>query len=91
MTLSPKQLDVQAKIKIDYWLDVESERCKEIDNNYAFTKKMIKMLYDQSPQYLFTDNLGRFWGCGEDGVYYPFHMEYNGQLVGYRLSKKAAN
>lgn len=88
---SPKELDSQSKILIDEWLDVDSQRCKDIDDDYALTKKMIRMLHDKEPQYLSTDQNGRLWGRGEDGYYYPFHFEHNKKLIGLRLSKKAAN
>lgn len=88
---APKELDAQSKIKIDRWVDVDSEECKELDDNYALTKKMIRMLHDKEPAYLFTDSLGRLFGKGVDGLYYPFHFESYGKLIGYRLAKKAAN
>jgi hypothetical protein len=88
---SPKELDEQSKIRIDRWIDVESTECKELDDNYALTKKMIRMLHDKEPAYLFTDTHGRLWGRGEDNSFYPFHFEYGKKLIGYRLSKKAAN
>jgi len=91
LILSPKELDTQSKIKISKWIDVESEECRALDDNYALTKKMIRMLYEKEPAYLFTDQRGYLWGMGEDGRYYPFHFEYQGKLIGYRLSKKAAN
>ncbi len=91
MIPAPKDLDAQSKIMIDEWIDVDSERCKEIDDDYLLTKKMVRLLYAKEPAYLFTDSLGRLFGKGEDGFYYPFHTEYNGKLIGYKLSKMAAN
>lgn len=88
---SPPELDKQSKIKIDRWLDVDSSECRELDNNYVFTKKIIRQLYDQEPAYLFTDQNGRLWGRGENNAYYPFHFTSFGKNIGYRLSKKAAN
>jgi hypothetical protein len=88
---SPQELDAQSKIQISRWIDIESQECREIDENYSFTKQMIRTLHDQEPQYLFTDQNGRLWGKGVDQRYYPFHMEYKGKLIGYRLSKKASN
>jgi hypothetical protein len=85
---SPKELDAQSKIRIDEWVDVESERCKEIDDDYALTKRIVKMLY---PEYLFTDTLGRLWGRGEDNLFYPYHFTYGKKQIGFRLSNKAAN
>ncbi len=89
--LTPNQLDAQSKIQVDRWVEVESDECRTLDDNYSLTKKMIHMLHDKKPAYLFTDSLGRLFGKGTDGLFYPFHFEYNGKLIGYRLSKKAAN
>ena len=90
MLPNPKELDAQSRINIDSWVDVDSELCKEIDDNYPLTKKMLKLGFKE-PAFLATDSLGRVWGKGEDQYWYPFHFEYNGKLIGYRLSKKAAN
>lgn len=87
---SPKELDAQSKIQIFKWIEFESEECKGIDDNYALTKKMIKLGF-QEPAYFFTDSLGRIFGRGIDNYFYPFHFEYKGKLIGYRLSKKAVN
>ena len=87
---TPQELDAQSKIKIDRWIDVDSEECRDKDDNYAFTKKCIKLGF-QEQAYLFTDLHGRIWGKGQDGYFYPFHFEYGKKLIGYRLSKKAAN
>lgn len=91
LILTPNQLDLQSKIVINRWLDVDSAECREIDDNYSLTKKMIKMLHETEPKYLFTDTLGRLWGKGEDGYCYPFHFNYGKELVGYRISRKASN
>jgi hypothetical protein len=91
MIPAPKDLDAQSKIMIDEWIDVDSDEVRSMDDNYALTKKMIRMLHDKEPAYLFTDSLGRLFGKGEDGFYYPFHFEYGKKLIGYRLSTKAAN
>ena len=88
--LTPHQLDLQSKIKIDKWLDIDSDEVRNLDDNYAFTKKCIKLGF-QEPAYMFTDTNGRIWGKGTDGLYYPFHFNRGKILIGYRLSKKAAN
>ncbi len=89
--LTPNQLDAQSKIQVDRWVEVESDECRTLDDNYSLTKKMIRKLYEEQPAYLFTDSLGRLFGKGVDGLYYPFHFESYGKLIGYRLAKKAAN
>jgi hypothetical protein len=83
----PKKLDAQCKIKISRWVDLHSDECKIMDDNYALTKKMYKMLFGKE---MFVDFSGRIWGGGRDG-FYPFHFEYNGALVGYKISKLASN
>ena len=86
----PKELDAQSKIKIDRWIDVDSEESRELDDDPALTKKLIRIGF-QKPEYFFTDSLGRIFGKGEYGLYYPFHFTHNGKCIGYRLSKRAAN
>lgn len=94
MLPSPKELDAQSVIKIDEWLDVSSQRCKDIDDDYALTKRMLKVGFEE-PAFLACDLDGRIFGRGENGRYYPFHFEYghgdSKKLIGYRLSSKAAN
>jgi hypothetical protein len=87
---SPQELDQQAKIIVDKWLEVESEDCRKMDQNYFLTKRIIELGF-QEPAYLMADQNGRLWGRGVDQYWYPFHFEYDGQLIGYKLSKKAAN
>jgi hypothetical protein len=88
---SPKELDAQARIHVDRWIDIESAECKELDDNYAFTKKCLKLGMEGEPAYLAIDTDGRIWGRGEDNIYHPFHFEHGHKLIGYRLCKKAAN
>lgn len=87
---SPKELDAQAVIKVDAWVDLDSERWREIDDDPSLTKKWLRLLMKE-PAYLFTDSDGRVWGKGENGVYYPYHTEHGKKLYGVRISKKAAN
>lgn len=87
---APKELDAQSKIKVDRWIDVDSEEWRELDDDPALTKRMIKLGF-QKPEYFFADTMGRIWGKGEDGRYYPFHFTSYGKNIGYRLPKKAAN
>jgi hypothetical protein len=87
---SPQELDQQAKIIVDEWLEVDSDLCRQMDDNYLLTKKIIQLGF-QEPAYLFADSNGRLWGKGVDKCWYPFHFIHNGKIIGYRLSKKAAN
>jgi hypothetical protein len=88
---SPDELDKQVTVQISRWIELYSEECRMIDDNYDFTMKLVKMLLLKEPAYLFTDSSGRIFGKGQDGTFYPFHTEYQGKLVGYKISKRAAN
>lgn len=90
MDLSPKELDEQSTIHVDRWIDVYSEECRMMDDNHKFTRHIMKVGF-QDPPFLFIDSAGRVWGKGNSPNYYPFHMEYGSQLIGFRLPKKAAN
>lgn len=87
---TPAELDAQSPITVDRWLDVDSKELQELDENPALTKKWLKLGF-QEPAYLFTDTLGRVWGKGENGKYYPFHFKSGKSLIGYRVSIRAAN
>jgi len=87
LPLSPTELDKQSLLKIDKWLDIDSEECKDKDPDYALTKDFMRILKDD----LFTDRDGRIWGLGEDGRFYPFHFNLGKKLYGFRVAKKAAN
>lgn len=90
MALSSKFLDEQSLVKIDRWVDIDSDECKVMDDDHDFTKKVQRMGF-QDPPFLFTDSDGRIWGKGEGDRFYPFHFEYGKKLIGYRISKKASN
>ncbi len=90
MNLTPKELDAQSPIKVERWVDIDSEECALMDNTPEFTKQILKLGF-QSPAFLFLDSDGRIFGDSKDGKYYPFHFEYGKQLIGYRICKKAAN
>jgi hypothetical protein len=88
--LTPAELDAQSTINIHHWVDIESEEAKNADDNRAFTKKIILIGFEE--KVLFTDMNGRIWGSSTDGThYYPLHYEDGKKLVGYRMSKTAAN
>ena len=90
MNPSPSQLDNQSPVKIVRWLDIDSNELNQIDNYYSLTKKWLAMLLNNDTFKL--DSLGRVWGFNKDkNQYYPYHIEYNNQLIGIKVSKKAAN
>jgi hypothetical protein len=89
--MTPKELDAQNLIKIDEWVDIDSERWREVDGDPSLTKKIIRLGLEEPPFFI-VDSLGRLWGKGtEPGRLYPFHTEYGKKLVGFRISKRAAN
>lgn len=87
------ELDKMHSIKIDRWLDVNSSEWKELDDDYQFTKKIIKIGFEGSPTYFIVDELGRIFGRHQDQTsYHPLHIETkSGKLIGAKLSSKAAN
>ncbi len=84
---SPKSLDTQSKIKIDRWVEIDSEECSNLDPDVKLARGWVKKFLGD---FLFTDNDGRIWGESDNG-YYPLHFEVGTRLYGYRISKKAAN
>lgn len=89
MNLKPTELDSQSPVKIDEWLDIDSDRCKQVDDNRPITKKWMAML--MADKTLQTDSMGRVWGQGKEGQWYPYHLESHGKLYGIRVAKQASN
>lgn len=88
--ISTIDLDAQSVINIDYWIDVDSAEAKEKDSDRKITKKFMMIGFEEGV--LFTDSSGRIWGYNkEKNIYYPFHFEYENKLIGFKISKKAAN
>lgn len=87
---SPAGLDAQSKIHVDRWIELYSEEWRMLDETPEFTKQIVKLGFKE-PAYLFTDTNGRIWGKGEDGRYYPFHFNHGAKVIGYRITKRAAN
>jgi hypothetical protein len=89
LPMNPKELDKQSPIKIDQWLDIDSEDCKDRDPDHSLTKKWFKIGVEDN--FLYVDSLGRIWGMGEKGYFYPYHFNVGKKLYGYRMSVMAAN
>jgi hypothetical protein len=87
--MSPQELDAQSSTKVERWIDVHSQECRDMDDTREFTLKCLKIGFEDG--YMFTDSLGRIWCKGQDGRMHPFHFEYGKKLIGYRLPKTAAN
>lgn len=93
MKLTPKQLDAQCTVFISRWVDIDSDEIKRIDDDLEFTKRCLRMGL-QEPPFFFLDSDGRVFGRDSKDPtkpYYPFHFEYKSQLIGVRVSKRAAN
>lgn len=90
MIPTPEELDKQSEIQLDGWVEVGSERWREVDDDPALTKRWLRMGF-MEPPFFFTDSLGRVWGKGENGKWYPFHTEYGKKKYGFRISTKATN
>lgn len=96
--MTPQQLDAQSPVKVNRWIDIDSEESKQIDDNRQFTKHVLNMGLESlpdSPAFLYTDTDGRIWGFNPknpEAPHYPFHLETErGELVGLRMARKAAN
>jgi hypothetical protein len=87
LPLSTEELDKQSPVRIDLWLDIESEECKDKDPDIVLTKKWMKIGFED--KFLFTDSLGRVWGRGNEGRFYPYHFNIGKRLYGIRIAKKA--
>lgn len=84
----PRELDKQCRVSIHKWVDLYSLECKELDDDYKLTVKWFTMLQGDI---LHTDLFGRLWGRGNEGLWYPYHIESYGKTYGLRISAKAAN
>ena len=88
INLSPQQLDQQSPVKIERWLDIDSEECCAKDPDIALTKKWLRIGLED--KFLFLDTYGRVWGKGKE-KYYPYHFNIGPKNYGFRVAKKAAN
>ena len=89
--LSAKELDEQCQINLESWIELDSQRWRDLDDDPSFTKRVLKVALEE-PAFLYFDIQGRLWGKGNEGNYFPFHIETsNGKKYGIRVSKKAAN
>ena len=89
LPLPVQELDKQSLIKIDKWLDIDSEECQDKDPDLALTKKWMKIGFED--KFLFADSLGRIWGRGNEGRFFPYHFNVGKKLYGIRIAKKATN
>lgn len=89
--MKPDELDKQCPIKIDGWIDIGSDKWKELDDTPDFTKMCLAIGLGDG--FFFLDSLGRVWGRPTEyaSQYIPFHFEVGTLVYGYRLPQKAAN
>ena len=88
--MTPADFDKQSPVKIDRWIDIDSEEAKAKDPDRAFAKKLLRIGFEDG--WLQTDSDGRVWGFDpKRNIYYPTHFEDGKKLLGYRIAKKAAN
>ena len=80
LPLSHEELTKQSPVKIDKWLDIDSEECKDKDPDIALTKKWLKIGFED--KFLFTDEQGCIWGRGKEGRFFPYHFDYGKKLYG---------
>jgi hypothetical protein len=83
------ELDKQSPVKIDKWLDLNSEECKQKDPDPLLTKKWLKIGAEAG--FLFVDSLGRIWGRGKDNIFYPYHFDIGNKNYGFRLANMAVS
>jgi hypothetical protein len=87
--LTAHQLDLQCPLVMSDWIDIYSERAKELDDDHQLTLKWLKIGVDAG--FMFVDNQGRIFGRSEGNKWYPYHFEAYGKKYGYKVSSLAAN
>ncbi len=88
--LTPSQLDRQNKIPVNEWVDLDSPRARQVDDDYPLTIKWLKLAIEAG--HIHVDSHGRLWGKDRDGTgFAPYHIEHMGSVIGYRVLKRAKN
>lgn len=87
--LSPAQLDAQGRVQITEWVDINSPKAQELDDDPVLSVKWL-VLGVQSG-FICIDTMGRLWGAGDHGSYYPYHFQHGTNLYGYKVSTRASN
>lgn len=73
-------------IKIDRWLDIESEEFKKLDDASSIRQFMLRGLKCEAIK---PDNNGNLYT--NDNLRNPLHDKIDGELIGYKWSAKASN
>lgn len=88
--MTPTELDSQSPVKVDRWIDFNSEESKTLDTARVVTKQAIRIGFSRG--IMMFDTFGRVWGLNdEDKKFYPLHFKKGDQVIGYRMSERAAN
>lgn len=87
--MPPSQLETQSQIKIDEWLEIDSDKWKRLDDTPAFTKKVIS--YGLEDGWMVINNQGQLYCKWNDKPSVPFHFTLGSKTYGYKMSKRAAN
>ena len=90
--LNAHKLDIQSPVIIDKWIDIDSEEFKRLNSpeEIKITKYFLKVGFGKDP-FMFVDELGRIWGKGDNGIFWPFHFKFEKKNFGHRISSKAVN
>lgn len=89
LPISHEELVKQSPVKLDSWVDVDSEEFREKDDDPSLTKKWLKIGFED--KWFFTDARGCVWARGSEGRFLPYHFTYGKKLIGFRIAKTAAN
>lgn len=89
--MKPVDLDRQSPVKIDRWLDVDSEEFKRIDPDTWVTKQLLRR--GLACDALMTDSDGRVWSNPIDpnDKRFPLNFTEGGITYGYRIPERAHN
>ena len=92
---SPQELEAQASIHIDEWVEIGSRRFQELFDPWSQGElSYLLQVGMREPPFLFTDTLGRIWGHGEFGpgeVWFPLHDTVGNKNIGYILPTKVVS
>lgn len=92
LELTPQELDAQSTIKVERWVDLNSQEMYEMDDMPYLTKHWLELGINN--RYFFTDVQGRVWyksPFDSSMPYEPYRFTYYGKEYGIRMSEKATS
>lgn len=90
LPLTSSALLAQTHVRIDRWVDINSEECADLDPDMELTHRILKIGVEAGV--MGVDGQGRIWGRGPNAEkYYPLHFEWGKKLIGYRFASTADN